>query len=158
MKFFFVIFFTFLVFSCEKTKLFPVTAEILLEKISSFKGKKAVLVNVWALWCKPCVEEFPMIMKLQKEKNDLEVIFVSADFQDQFQDVRFFLNEQNVGSVSYIKKQKDDSFIERLHPSWSGSLPFTIVYGKNSGLIVDYWEGREPSLRFSQAISKALAN
>ena len=144
--------------SCDRTELIPTTAEELLQKVYNFKGKKAVLVNIWALWCKPCVEEFPMIVKLQKEKNDLEVIFVSADFQDQFQDVLFFLNEHNVGPVSYIKKQKDDPFIEGLHPSWSGSLPFTIVYGKNSGLIVDYWEGKEPKLRFSKAISRALIN
>ena len=144
--------------SCERTELMPVTAEDLIKKVYNFKGKKAVLVNVWALWCKPCVEEFPMITKLQKEKNDLEIIFVSADFQEQFEDVLFFLNEHNVGPVSYIKKQKDDPFIEGLHPSWSGSLPFTLVYGKNSGLIVDYWEGIEPKLRFSEAISRALIN
>ena len=144
--------------SCDRTELIPVTAEDLIKKVYNFKGKKAVLVNVWALWCKPCVEEFPMITKLQKEKNDLEIIFVSADFQEQFEDVLFFLNEHNVGPVSYIKKQKDDPFIEGLHPSWSGSLPFTLVYGKNSGLIVDYWEGIEPKLRFSEAISRALIN
>ena len=90
---------------CDRTELIPVTAEDLIKKVYNFKGKKAVLVNVWALWCKPCVEEFPMITKLQKEKNDLEIIFVSADFQEQFQDVLFFLNEHNVGPVSYIKKQ-----------------------------------------------------
>ena len=144
--------------SCDRTELIPVTAEDLIKKVYNFKGKKAVLVNVWALWCKPCVEEFPMITKLQKEKNDLEIIFVSADFQEQFEDVLFFLNEHNVGPVSYIKKQKDDPFIEGLHPSWSGSLPFTLVYGKHSGLIVDYWEGKEPKLRFSEAISRALIN
>ena len=130
----------------------------MLEKISSFKGKKAVLINIWALWCEPCVEEFPMIVNLQNETKDLEVIFVSADFEEQLQDVLFFLNEHNVGPVSYIKKQKDDPFIEGLHPSWSGSLPFTVVYGKNSGLIVDYWEGKKPKLRFSEAISIALIN
>ena len=136
----------------------PTTAEDLIKKVYKFKGEKAVLVNVWALWCKPCVEEFPMIMKLQKEKSDLEVIFVSTDFQEQFQDVLFFLNEHNVGPVSYIKKQKDEPFIEGLHPNWSGTLPFTLVYGKNSGLIVDYWEGIESQLRFSKAISRALIN
>ena len=136
----------------------PTTAGELIKKVHNFKGEKAVLVNVWALWCKPCVEEFPMIMKLQKDKNDLEVIFVSADFQEQFQDVLSFLNRQKVGPVSYIKKQKDESFIQELHPSWSGSLPFTLVYGKSSGLVVDYWEGMETKLRFSKAISSALIN
>tara|TARA_S200000501_G_scaffold135376_2_gene128114 strand:+ start:1852 stop:2325 length:474 start_codon:yes stop_codon:yes gene_type:complete len=154
----FTLIFIFILTSCEKTNLLPITAENLIEKVYTFKGKKIVLVNVWALWCKPCVEEFPMIIQLQKERNDLEVIFVNADFQDQTQDVIYFLKKHNVGSVSYIKKQKDEPFIESLHPNWSGSLPFTIVYGKNSGHIVDYWEGKEPRLRFSEAFSRALIN
>ena len=123
----------FFVFSCEKTKLIPVTVEILQEKISSLKGKKAVLINIWALWCAPCVEEFPMIVKLNKDNIDLEVIFVSADFQDQSQKIINFLKNHNVGPVSYIKIPKDDSFITGLHPNWTGSLPFTLVYGKKSG-------------------------
>ena len=108
----------------------PITADKLKEVVHNFKGEKLVLVNVWASWCKPCVEEFPMIINLQKEKSDLEVIFVSTDFLEHFQNVLFFLNEHNVGPVSYIKKQKDEPFIEGLHPNWSGTLPFTLLYGK----------------------------
>ena len=156
MKFFFVIFFTFFVFSCEKTKLIPVTVEILQEKISSLKGKKAVLINIWALWCKPCVEEFPMIVKLNKDNIDLEVIFVSADFQDQSQKIVSFLKDHNVGPVSYIKSQKDDSFITGLHPNWTGSLPFTLVYGKKSGLLIDYWEGEKSLSKFNSIIHVAI--
>ena len=106
---------------CEKTRLIPITSESLNERISIFKGKKAVLVNVWALWCIPCIEEFPMIVNLQNEIKDLEVIFVSADFEDHFQEVKHFLKEQNKGSVSYIKKQKDELFINGLNSNWSGS-------------------------------------
>ena len=156
MKFFFLILFVFLTLGCEKTQLFPVTAEVLLEKISSFKGKKAVLVNIWALWCEPCVKEFPTIIQLNNENEDLEVIFVSADFEEQFQEVKYFLKEQNAGSVSYIKRQKDELFINGLNPNWSGSLPFTIIYGKDSGLIIDYWEGKKSFSKFSEAINKAL--
>ena len=158
MNFFFLIPFVLLTFSCEKTQLFPVNAEVLLEKISSFKGKNAVLVNIWALWCQPCVKEFPMIVQLNNENEDLEVIFVSADFEEQYNDVVNFLNKHNVGPLSYIKFEKDESFINGLHPSWTGSLPFTIVFGKQSGLIIDYWEGSEKLSRFNNAIENALNN
>ena len=156
MKFSFVIFLIFFVFSCEKTQLYPATAEILLEKISGFKGKKAVLINVWALWCEPCVEEFPMIVDLKRKNKDLEIIFVSADFEDQFQNVVNFLNNHNVGPLSYIKSQKDEAFIQGLNLNWSGTLPFTIVYSKKSGSIIDSWEGKESAERFQISISKAL--
>ena len=144
------------IFSCEQIELVPVTAETLIEKISIYKGEKAVLVNIWALWCVPCVEEFPMIVKLQKKNNDLKVIFVNVDFEDQFQDVVNFLNDHNVGSISYIKKQKDETFINEMHDDWSGSLPFTLVYAKKSGNIVDYWEGKKEEKKFNKAIGLAL--
>tara|TARA_Y100001980_G_C14549292_1_gene331082 strand:- start:2580 stop:2987 length:408 start_codon:yes stop_codon:yes gene_type:complete len=133
-----------------------VTAEVLMDKISIHKGKSAVLVNIWALWCVPCIEEFPMIVNLHKKNNDLEVIFVNADFEDEFQDVLRFLNTHNIGPISYIKSQKDDPFIKGINPDWTGSLPFTLVFGKESGILVDFWEGREPSSRFRNAIDNAI--
>ncbi|MFL3005361.1 MAG: TlpA family protein disulfide reductase [Candidatus Neomarinimicrobiota bacterium] len=148
--------FVFLFFTCSKTKLLPISSKELIEKISTFKGKKAVLVNVWALWCKPCVDEFPMILNLQKKTNDLEVIFISADFEDKSKDVIKFLNNHNVGPISYIKRQKDEDFIKGLSPKWSGTLPYTIVYAKKSGLVIDSWEGKKNKLRFENSISLAL--
>ena len=133
----------------------PITAENIQEQISTYKGEKAVLVNVWALWCAPCIEEFPMIVSLHNKIKDLEVIFISADFEDQFQDVVDFLNKHDVGSKSYIKDQKDEPFIQGIHHSWTGSLPFTIVYAKESGSIIDLWEGKEPESRFISAIKIA---
>ncbi len=39
------------------------------------------VVNFWATWCPPCVEEFPAMMELQRqlEGRGLEIIFVSVD-------------------------------------------------------------------------------
>jgi len=158
LKIFSYIFLIFINISCTQTKLLPITADKLKEIVHDFKGEKAVLVNVWALWCRPCVEEFPMIVKLDQERKDLEVIFVNADFEDDIKDIVKFSNKHNIGRFSYIKQQKDELFIEGLHSSWSGSLPFTIVYGKNSSSIIDYWEGKKPESRFVDAISKALVN
>src|SRR6056297_942500 len=63
------------------TLLKDVTGSELQEIIESYEGEKAVLVNVWATWCAPCIEEFPEIVKLQRNYPDqLKVIFVSGDF------------------------------------------------------------------------------
>ena len=114
--------------SCEKVELLPTTSLDINQKIKSYKGNKVVLLNVWSLWCVPCVEEFPMIVDLAQEIEELEVIFISADFEDQFNEVRSFLDRNGVKEVSYIKQEKDEAFITGIHPNWTGSLPFTILY------------------------------
>ena len=150
------IFIFFIGFSCTNTTLLPATSSDIMNEINSFKGEKVVILNVWALWCVPCVEEFPMIVELNESNEDLEVIFVSADFEDELQQVKSFLEKQGVGPYSYIKKEKDELFIEGINKSWTGSLPFTVVFSKNKGIIVDSWEGKEPKSRFEVAINIAL--
>tara|TARA_B100000131_G_scaffold323029_1_gene379341 strand:- start:3532 stop:4008 length:477 start_codon:yes stop_codon:yes gene_type:complete len=147
-----------LVSSCNKVEVQPLNSNQLISHIKTFKGEKAVILNVWALWCVPCVEEFPMIVELGEEIKDLEIVFISADFEDQVDEVITFLNKQKLRSDSFIKREKDESFIFGISPQWSGSLPYTVVYSKEAGIIVDSWEGKKPESRFRAAINIALSS
>ena len=58
-------------------------------KLSNFKGK-LVIVNFWASWCNPCVEEIPsMVSLVEKMKGDLVVVAVSTD--EEKKDIAPFL-------------------------------------------------------------------
>ena len=101
--------------------------------------------------------EFPFVQSLSKKYNqDLKVIFVSADWLDEEKQVIDFLNLMDVNGQSYIKDQPDEEFINGFHKDWTGSLPFTIVYGKLSGEMVDYWENSKYEKRFIEAVEKAI--
>lgn len=47
--------------------------------LHQFRGK-VVLLNFWATWCNPCVQEVPYLVALQKQMgNKLTIVAVSMD-------------------------------------------------------------------------------
>lgn len=45
---------------------------------SDFKGK-IIILNFWASWCAPCIEEVPSLIELTKKNNHVLVLAVSGD-------------------------------------------------------------------------------
>ena len=62
-------------------------------QLSSYRGKVVVL-NFWATWCAPCIEEIPSLNELQRQMPQLVVLGVSVD-QDE-DAYRQFLNEHRI--------------------------------------------------------------
>ena len=46
--------------------------------LSQLRGH-VVLLNLWASWCAPCVEELPSLLALQHEMPDIVVVAISMD-------------------------------------------------------------------------------
>jgi peroxiredoxin len=46
--------------------------------LASYRGQ-VVLVNFWATWCPPCVQEMPGLIQLHHERPDLAILAVSID-------------------------------------------------------------------------------
>ncbi len=142
----------------DESLLRDVSGNELTEIIDSYQGDKAVLVNVWATWCAPCIEEFPYLVELQQKYQDqLQVVFVSADFPAQRNRALEFLRDQNVDWTTYFKTGKDQPFIEALSDQWSGALPFTKVLDKQ-GKLVGSWEQGAEYEKFERFIKKAINN
>ena len=119
----------------------PASASEVLHEVEGARGS-VVLVNVWATWCIPCREEFPDLLRLQREfaGRGLRLILVSADFASQRPDVEAFLGRQGVVFPSFVKAQGDQEFIEGLDGRWSGALPASLLFDRR-GKRIAFWEG-----------------
>lgn len=120
-------------------------------------GGQVTLVNMWATWCAPCRHEMPALLNVARahRADGLRLMLVSTDFDDQIVSVRKFLSTQSVNETTYIKMGDDNSFINAIHPKWSGALPATFVYDR-SGRLTDFWEGAADENRFEHAVIAAL--
>jgi peroxiredoxin len=57
--------------------------------LASYRGK-VVLLNFWATWCAPCVEEMPSLLALHHDRPDLAILAVSID-EDEDEYKRFLV-------------------------------------------------------------------
>ncbi|WP_299682738.1 TlpA disulfide reductase family protein [uncultured Tenacibaculum sp.] len=100
----------------------------LLEK----EDDKVHVVNFWATWCKPCVEELPAFEKLNEEyKNkNVELLLVSLDFPNQIESelLPFIKEHQLKPEVVVLDDPDQDKWINGISTEWSGAIPATIIY------------------------------
>jgi thiol-disulfide isomerase/thioredoxin len=95
------------------------------------------VINFWATWCKPCVEELPVFEDLTKKypKSKLKVILVSLDMKKEV-DTKLpaFITEKKLQSeVMWMSDPNANLWINRVSPEWSGALPATWLVKKDIG-------------------------
>ena len=99
--------------------------------LSDFKDK-IVVINFWASWCEPCIEEFPSMIQLVDEmKGELVLLAISADYERE--DIDPFLKAFKVDSP-HIKVMWDkDQEVAKKYGTFK--LPESYIIGKKGELI-----------------------
>jgi thiol-disulfide isomerase/thioredoxin len=86
---------------------------------------KVLVVNFWASWCPPCVEEMPTLDKLQQEFKAQNVLFVGIGI-DSPSNIREFLAKTPVSYPIVIGGMEGSNLSKQMGNS-QGALPYTIV-------------------------------
>ncbi|SMN12927.1 Thioredoxin family protein [Bathymodiolus heckerae thiotrophic gill symbiont] len=60
--------------------------------INNFKGK-ALLVNFWASWCKPCVKEIPSLIRLQQKLKDRGFVVITVNIGESHKQIKAFMQK-----------------------------------------------------------------
>ena len=94
-------------------------------RLASVEGF-AVVVNIWASWCGPCREEFPLFMEESAEWGR-EVAFLGVDSQDDPDAARTFLGESRVPYPSY--SDPDEKIAKSIQAG--AGLPITLFFDRS---------------------------
>ncbi len=94
---------------------------------------KTVIVNFWATWCGPCMEELPWFERLKKEMPGVRIILVNLDFEKEVKSKVVPLVEKGYQQceVYRIYGLNADDWMPLVEPAWSGAIPATLIL--NSG-------------------------
>lgn len=106
------------------------------------KNDTMYIVNFWATWCKPCVEELPYFQQLADSTKQLSVkiILVSQDTKSRVAAVAQFIKNKSYTSEYFVLSAGNPNvWIDKIAPQWSGTIPATIIY--KNGKKINFKEG-----------------
>ena len=102
-----------------------------LVKLYENKSDTVYIINFWATWCVPCVEEMPAFEKINSEYDSakVKVILVSLDFMEDYNTKLLpFIKQKNISSeVVLLDETNANYFIPLIDTRWSGALPATLI-------------------------------
>jgi len=144
----------------EEWKNMPVSMEEVDAKgVAALAGNptdRLRVINLWATWCVPCVEEFPGLVSISRRLNsrDFELITISVDDSKDADKALRFLQRQHAavppGSRAALAKEgrktnnyhytgpAGDPLAQALDPQWPGGYPYTVVIAPGGKVLYRY--------------------
>ena len=136
----------------------PIDTEALKGLITQ-QRQHPLLVNFWATYCDPCRDEFPDLVKIDKDYRPRSLQFVTISLDDMAEiktSVPKFLSSMNATMPAYLLHASDpEPAINFVDPKWQGSLPATYLYNEK-GEVVYKHIGRVDPVELREAIDKVI--
>ena len=127
--------------------IFIFTSESFAQNIPSYKihqldslienSNNPMIINFWATFCVPCIEEIPYFINKTNEYHDQQVslLLVSLDLPDYYPaKIASFARKQNFNApLAWLNETDADLFCPQINESWSGAIPATLFINNKTG-------------------------
>lgn len=101
------------------------------------ESKTPLIVNFWATFCVPCIQEMPYFQELvrQYQSKNVSLIFVSLDLREAYPTkVNEMAKKLNLTfPVVWLNETNADYFCPKIDTSWSGGMPSSLFVNNATG-------------------------
>lgn len=107
------------------------------------------IVNFWATWCKPCVQELPFFEEagMKFAESPVKILLVSLDMHSDMDKVDSFAAKHlGRNEVYVLRAGNPDVWINAIDPQWSGAIPATAFYRNGKKLRFHEGDLTQPEL------------
>jgi thiol-disulfide isomerase/thioredoxin len=113
------------------------------QQIGNWKGK-VLVVNFWATWCPPCLEEIPHFVRMQERFGGQGLQFVGIAI-DEADKVRAFARKQQINYPIMIG-QMDAIELSKTAGNKAGGLPYTLVLDRSGAVVSQHYGGLDEQI------------
>lgn len=109
-----------------------------LAKLARGKSDNYRLINVWATFCIPCIEELPEFVTMNRmyRRRNFELITISADDAEDLSAPLKILKQKHVAAKNLIFASDDrDQLFDSIDKKWEGGLPYTVLVAPNGEVV-----------------------
>jgi thiol-disulfide isomerase/thioredoxin len=100
------------------------------------EAKTPLIVNFWATFCIPCIEEIPYFQdEVKKHAADsVQLILVSLDLSDDYAKIAPFAKRRKfTAPIVWLNETNADYFCPKVDPKWSGAIPSSLFINNKTG-------------------------
>ncbi len=123
-------------------------------------SNKPTIVNFWATYCKPCIEEIPHFQKTvsEYEKDSVQLLLVSLDMPEMYpENLMTFANKFKITApIVFLDETNADIFCPTIDEKWSGSIPASLFINNETGYR-KFFEKEMPEQEFETELKSLLA-
>ena len=124
------------------------------------ESKTPLIVNFWATFCQPCIEELPYFVREVKNHraDSVQLLLVSLDLEDAYPDhIRNFAAKRQWDvPLVWLDETNADYFCPRIDSTWTGSIPATLFVNNQTGYR-KFYEQPLPAADFDAAVERLLS-
>jgi thiol-disulfide isomerase/thioredoxin len=123
------------------------------------KSDSILVINFWATFCVPCIEEIPDLIKYSKKyKSDkVKLYLVSVDFSENYpaKIKKFVARKKYDTNIAWLNETNADYFCPKIAEAWSGTIPATLIVNKKTGYR-KFYEKKLSAPEIEKAIKEAI--